>query len=488
MGNNVKEKTNRGFVIATTVLAITYSMGLLLMIRENRIERDFALLAIGIIYIFTSIMLIYYLKNKENVKVRHIVGTPYAIVYAILLFKSNLVVAPIAIVPLIVICMIYLDYKFMIIPIGGAAILNIIWIFVNMNKSDMGENILLEMVCIFMFYIMAYTITNISNKIREEANLEKEKSNDMLKKQEKILSEIRSAIELLNKNTSSISNTFNTIESSSSNISSAILEILNGCEVTTSNIEEQSKASNNIRLDIESAVNNSKEMELKFIESRNTFNNIFEMIENVAENSQSVKTKNSEVYIIAKELKEKTSKVLMIIDIIRDISEKTNLLALNAAIESARAGEYGRGFSVVAEEIRKLAEQSKESSNEINSIIKDLEKEVLNVSKSINEVTEIINEEEKIVQDTTNGLHTITDGLDKMENIVRSVANKIIDIDRDNSKITDGITNVASISEETLANSQSTAATVEILFSEVTEAKTSLEELVELSKRMKAYS
>lgn len=303
-----------------------------------------------------------------------------------------------------------------------------------------------------------------------------------------MLNEIRSAIELLNKNTSSISNTFNTIELSSSNINSAILEILNGCEVTTSNIEEQNKASNNIRLDIEIAVNNSKEMELKFIESRNTFNNIFKMIEGVAENSQSVKIKNSEVYIIVKELKEKTSKVLMIIDIIREISEKTNLLALNAAIESARAGEYGRGFSVVAEEIRKLAEQSKESSNEINNIIKDLEKEVLNVSKSINEVTEIINEEEKIVKDTTNGLHTITDGLDKMEIIVKNVTNKIIDIDRDNSKITDGITNVASISEETLANSQSTAATVEILFSEVTEAKTSLDELVELSKRMKSYS
>jgi methyl-accepting chemotaxis protein len=310
----------------------------------------------------------------------------------------------------------------------------------------------------------------------------------MVKEQEKILIEIRSAIELLNKNTSSISETFNTIESSSTDISSAILEILNGCESTTSNIEEQNKASNNIKLDIESAVNNSKDMETEFKKSRDIFENVFGMVEEVARNSNEVKNKNLEVYTIANELKEKTSKVLIIIDIIRDISEKTNLLALNAAIESARAGEYGRGFSVVADEIRKLAEQSKDSSNEINSIIKELEGEVLNVSKSINDVTEIINEEELIVKNTTNELYDLTNGLDDMEKLVKGVTSRIIAIDNDNSKITDGIANVASISEETLANSQNTAATVEMLFKEVTDAKNSLDELVELSKRMNTYS
>lgn len=488
MEKGIIRRTNRGFVIATIVLAITYSLGLLVMIKNDRIIKTFAYLAVALIIISTLTMVIFYLRNKDNIKIRHIVGTPYAIVYAILLFKSDLTVAPISIIPLIVISMIYLDYKFMIRPIVGATILDIIWIFTNINNDSIRDDMPLQMVSILMFYVMSFIITKISNNISLEVDNERKKSNSILKDQEKILIEIRSAIELLNKNTASIYNTFSTIESSSSDISSSILEILNGCESTTSNIEEQNKASNNIKSDIEVAVRNSKDMESEFKESRDTFENIFNMIEEVARNSNNVKNKNLEVDTIANDLKEKTSKVLSIIDIIRNISEKTNLLALNAAIESARAGEYGKGFSVVAEEIRKLAEQSKESSNEINNIINELENEVLNISKSISDVTKIINEEEVIVKNTTERLYNLNKGLDNMEILVKKVTSKIISIDDDNAKITDGITNVASISEETLANSQNTSAIIEIFYKEVINAKESLDELVELSNRMNSYS
>lgn len=176
MENKVTRKTNRGFVIATSVLAITYSLGLLAMLKNKRIEKEFAYLALAITLVSTFIMVIFYFKDKDNIKIRHIVGTPYAIVYAILLFKSNLMVAPVAIVPLIVICMIYLDHKFMIIPIVGAFIFNIIWAFINFSNEAVRDNILLELVCIFMFYAMTFIITRISNKIRLEADLEREKA------------------------------------------------------------------------------------------------------------------------------------------------------------------------------------------------------------------------------------------------------------------------------------------------------------------------
>lgn len=183
MENNIKRKTNTGFVIATIVLAITYSLGLLVMDKRGSIEKGFVYLALLLIIIPTIIMIIFYFKNRDNIKIRHIVGTPYAIVYAILLFKSNLIVAPIAIVPLIVICMIYMDYKFMITPILGAAIFDIVWVFINLNNTSIRDNISLQMVCIFMFYSMSFIITKISNKIRIDIDDERRKSNDMIKAQ-----------------------------------------------------------------------------------------------------------------------------------------------------------------------------------------------------------------------------------------------------------------------------------------------------------------
>ena len=67
MENKVTRKTNRGFVIATSVLAITYSLGLLAMLKNKRIEKEFAYLALAITLVSTFIMVIFYFKDKDNI-------------------------------------------------------------------------------------------------------------------------------------------------------------------------------------------------------------------------------------------------------------------------------------------------------------------------------------------------------------------------------------------------------------------------------------
>jgi len=91
------------------------------------------------------------------------------------------------------------------------------------------------------------------------------------------------------------------------------------------------------------------------------------------------------------ELSNQSENIIRILSLINEISEQTNLLALNAAIEAARAGEVGRGFAVVAEEVRRLAGKTMEFTENINSVLKTIEKRVVEARRHIGEVAKEAN-------------------------------------------------------------------------------------------------
>lgn len=122
-----------------------------------------------------------------------------------------------------------------------------------------------------------------------------------------------------------------------------------------------------------------------------------------------------------------TQKIGSIVDMIKQISEQTNLLALNAAIEAARAGENGRGFAVVAEEVRKLAEQSKDSTQSISSLISEIQGNIEGVITAVTHTGSII--QGSVTMTEALGL-SITGILENM----RTVDDKIQDITEKSSK------------------------------------------------------
>ena len=119
---------------------------------------------------------------------------------------------------------------------------------------------------------------------------------------------------------------------------------------------------------------------------------VYEAVEQVAKSASALAKAGQESVEQAKLLQAKNADTIKVIDFITNIAGQTNLLGLNAAIEAARAGEQGRGFAVVAEEVRKLAEQSREATEKIQSTLNEMNKAVEGISKTI-ETTGAISEE-----------------------------------------------------------------------------------------------
>lgn len=481
------ERTNRIFLISTNILSLIYSIGIVLMLSRNSINKIAAIISLAIMASVAVATNIAYKKDNGSKILRHITATPYAIMYTIVIFGCDSLVTPMLIIPTMIVASAYLDIKFLLRPIIGASLINIVWIYVNVTGGQSIEIIGTQEVVIGVCFGFIMVTTKFANHIRKEAEEEKENSLKAYNEQTLILNEVNNAVNMLNKNTEALNSNINVIESSSKTIYSAIEEITSGCSSTSENVENQTMYSNSIQNKIDSTADISKDMKTAAEESEKIFKNSLKVVNELSNQSSLVKDKNTEVFNIANKLNEKTQSVQEIVNMISGIAEQTNLLALNAAIESARAGEAGRGFAVVADEVRKLAEQSKESTEKIASIILEFKLESEKISNSVTELSKINEEENKLVKNTNENLHSIYKNIMDLKIKSEEVDGSIVEIKKSNLSINEAIHNLSAISEETLANSEEACSTIEEYLNDTKEASESVKELVELSNKMKAY-
>jgi len=242
-------------------------------------------------------------------------------------------------------------------------------------------------------------------------------------------------------------------------------------EQTTASIQELSSSAQMISKEADLVVGDSNEVLRASKQGVDKLNRVVESVEQVKLSSESM-------YQVIETLKQSSDEIVGIVNLINAIADQTSLLALNASIEAARAGEHGRGFSVVAEEVRKLAEQSKTSAFQINGIIEQISndihgagqtmsKERLLVERSVKEAHEThgnFNQILSLIEGINLKITNISQGAGQQSQISEEMAKAIDEL----SDIMQG--NVAS-SERIGSNIENQVATFEEIAASISELK-----------------
>ncbi len=259
-----------------------------------------------------------------------------------------------------------------------------------------------------------------------------------------------------------LENIINEIQSSVNDLHQTSHNLTSVTQVTTENVQQQNRETEQVATAAEEMSLTSQEVASNTASAASSAKHADTDAQSGSEKSNAalngikhlVSNLEGSAEVIAT-LQEDTGNISMVLDVIREISEQTNLLALNAAIEAARAGEQGRGFAVVADEVRTLASRTQESTDQIKDLIDRLQ---VGADNAVNAMKSSIDEAQKNstqVEEVANSLNQIKNEIYNINSVLTQVASASEEQSVTSNEIANNIASISTISSQTSQSSES---------------------------------